>query len=131
MYVRIYSTETVDVFPCFDEALHRVTRDLKYEDWGEFLIVWRMDRIEIYENYVSLFMADSCNGADDCPDNPRQRMDHRSQTPLIHYPVEVLKNAPVALFICGSHILYNVQSYYPSFQPRESKVDYTFSQRRV
>ncbi|KAJ3910630.1 Pleckstrin homology domain-containing protein [Lentinula edodes] len=52
MFVRIYSTETVDVFPCFDEALHRVTRDLKYEDWGEFLIVWRMDRIEIYENYT-------------------------------------------------------------------------------
>ncbi|KAJ3796632.1 Pleckstrin homology domain-containing protein [Lentinula aff. detonsa] len=52
MFVRIYSTEMVDVFPTFDESVHRVTRDLKYEGWGEFLVVWRKDCIEIYENYT-------------------------------------------------------------------------------
>ncbi|KAJ4482213.1 Pleckstrin homology domain-containing protein [Lentinula aciculospora] len=52
MLVRIYSTETVNMFSSFDESVHRVTHDLKYEDWGEFLVVWRMDRIEIYENYT-------------------------------------------------------------------------------
>lgn len=40
------------MFTHFDESIHRVTRDLKFEDWGEFLVVWRMDRIEVYENYV-------------------------------------------------------------------------------
>lgn len=52
MFVRVYSTELVDMFTLFDESIHRVTRDLKFEDWGEFLVVWRMDRIEVYENYV-------------------------------------------------------------------------------
>ncbi|KAJ3827599.1 Pleckstrin homology domain-containing protein [Lentinula raphanica] len=52
MCVRIYSNEMVDIYPRFDESVHRVTRDLKYEGWGEFLVVWRKDRIELYENYT-------------------------------------------------------------------------------
>ncbi|KAF9267492.1 hypothetical protein L218DRAFT_978057 [Marasmius fiardii PR-910] len=36
----------------FDEYKHRQTRGLDFEDWQEFMVVWRMDRIELYENYV-------------------------------------------------------------------------------
>ncbi|KIK69609.1 hypothetical protein GYMLUDRAFT_151680 [Collybiopsis luxurians FD-317 M1] len=52
MYVRAYSTDRVDVFTSFDESVHRVTRNLKFEGRGEFLVVWRKDYLEIYENYT-------------------------------------------------------------------------------
>lgn len=38
----------------FDEVTNRTTRNLKYEDWGEFLVAWRKDSIEIYRDHVSL-----------------------------------------------------------------------------
>ncbi|KAF9077592.1 Pleckstrin homology domain-containing protein [Rhodocollybia butyracea] len=52
MLVSVYNAEDVNVFSHFDESVHRVTRDLKYEARSEFLVVWRMDRIEIYDNYT-------------------------------------------------------------------------------
>ncbi|KJA24061.1 hypothetical protein HYPSUDRAFT_136823 [Hypholoma sublateritium FD-334 SS-4] len=35
----------------FDEAINRTTRDVKYEAWGEFLVAWRRDSIEIYKDH--------------------------------------------------------------------------------
>ncbi|KAJ3515389.1 hypothetical protein NLJ89_g1784 [Agrocybe chaxingu] len=35
----------------FDDSVHRTTRGLRYEDWGEFLVAWRRDSIEIYRDH--------------------------------------------------------------------------------
>ncbi|KAJ7601025.1 Pleckstrin homology domain-containing protein [Mycena floridula] len=35
----------------FDEAQHRTARGLTMEDWGEYIVVWRKDRIELYKDY--------------------------------------------------------------------------------
>jgi len=37
----------------FDENVNRTTRDLQFVDWGEFLVAWRKDNIEIYRDHVS------------------------------------------------------------------------------
>ncbi|THV05242.1 hypothetical protein K435DRAFT_745488 [Dendrothele bispora CBS 962.96] len=50
MLVRIYSNG--DRFPVFTEEIHRTTKELRYEDWAEFLVVWRKGRIELYNNHT-------------------------------------------------------------------------------
>ncbi|KAJ8080665.1 hypothetical protein PM082_017499 [Marasmius tenuissimus] len=52
MLVRILSSNLNALPRFFDDNKHRQTRDLDYEDWEEFMVVWRMDRIELYENYT-------------------------------------------------------------------------------
>jgi hypothetical protein len=54
MLVRVYKTEAKSLHAHFDESMHRVTRDLEFQDWAEFLVAWRRDYIEIYEDYVRL-----------------------------------------------------------------------------
>jgi hypothetical protein len=39
----------------FDEMRDRSARDMQYEDWAEFMVVWRNGRLELYDNYVSFF----------------------------------------------------------------------------
>jgi len=51
MLVRIDYTK-FDTMAQFDDSINRTTRNLEYEDWGEFLVVWRRDSIEIYKDYV-------------------------------------------------------------------------------
>lgn len=53
MWVKISSTKAQNLSPVFDESINRTTRDLDYEDWGEYMVAWRKDHIEIYEDYVS------------------------------------------------------------------------------
>ena len=36
----------------FDEAQDRCTRDMQFEDWAEFMVVWRGHRLELYNNFV-------------------------------------------------------------------------------
>ncbi|KAF5369386.1 hypothetical protein D9758_002548 [Tetrapyrgos nigripes] len=48
--VRIYSTE--DTIRNFTEERHRTTKGLWLEDWAEFLVAWRKDRIELYKNHT-------------------------------------------------------------------------------
>ena len=36
----------------FDESRNRVTPRVQYEDWSEYLVVWRKSRVELYKNYV-------------------------------------------------------------------------------
>jgi len=36
----------------FDESMHRTTRGLQHQDWAEFVVAWRQDFIEIYDDYV-------------------------------------------------------------------------------
>jgi hypothetical protein len=36
----------------FDEVQDRSARDMQYEDWAEFMVVWRSHRLELYNNFV-------------------------------------------------------------------------------
>ncbi|KAI0304331.1 Pleckstrin homology domain-containing protein [Multifurca ochricompacta] len=36
----------------FDEMQNRSARNMQNEDWAEFMVVWRNDRLELYNNYT-------------------------------------------------------------------------------
>ncbi len=36
----------------FDEMQDRCARDMQYEDWAEFMVIWRGHRLELYNNFV-------------------------------------------------------------------------------
>ena len=55
MLVHAYYSDLVFAGQLFNEEIHRTSRDLEYEAWGEFLVVWRREHIEIYEDYVCMF----------------------------------------------------------------------------
>ncbi|KAJ2935108.1 hypothetical protein H1R20_g1931, partial [Candolleomyces eurysporus] len=50
MLVRVAYTKQGAINAKFDDSIHRTTRDLQYEDWAEFMVVWRRDLIELYED---------------------------------------------------------------------------------
>lgn len=52
MIVRVSYTRERSLGATFDENQNRSTQHLQYEDWAEFMVVWRKDRIELYEDYV-------------------------------------------------------------------------------
>lgn len=56
MLVRVSYTKSENIKQ-FDDAIHRTTRNLRYEDWGEFLVAWRKDRIEVYQDHVCLTIS--------------------------------------------------------------------------
>lgn len=51
MLVRVSYTKAEGLVN-FDDAISRTTRNLHFEDWGEFLVAWRRDSIEIYRDHV-------------------------------------------------------------------------------
>ena len=53
MLVRILYTKCETLSHQFNESINRTTRNLHYEDWAEFLVAWRRDSLEIYEDHVS------------------------------------------------------------------------------
>ncbi|KAF8964211.1 Pleckstrin homology domain-containing protein [Flammula alnicola] len=50
MLVRVSYTKDEGITH-FDDAVHRTTRNLHFEDWGEFLVAWRRDSLEIYKDH--------------------------------------------------------------------------------
>lgn len=52
MLVRVSYTKLEGLSKHFDETQNRYTSKLHYEDWAEFMVVWRGQKIEIYEDYV-------------------------------------------------------------------------------
>ena len=52
MLVRPAFLREATVSPHFDEAENRTTRHVLYSDWKEYLVVWRQNRVELYEDYV-------------------------------------------------------------------------------
>ena len=52
MVVRIAYSRDGSLGPSFDEMQNRSARNLQYEDWTEFVVVWRKDRLELYDDYV-------------------------------------------------------------------------------
>ena len=58
MLVRVSYTE--DVVPAnFDEAKNRVTRHIEDDDWAEYIVAWRKDRLEIYRDHVGKHRIDT------------------------------------------------------------------------
>ena len=60
MVVRVACCKNDSLGPHFDELQDRSARDMQYEDWAEFMVVWRSDRLELYNDYVSLFRKFLC-----------------------------------------------------------------------
>jgi len=56
MLVRVSYTKSEDIKQ-FDDAINRTTRNLRFEDWAEFLVAWRKDSIEIYQDHVRLTIS--------------------------------------------------------------------------
>ena len=52
MVVRIAYCRDGSLGPSFDEMQNRSARNLQYEDWTEFVVIWRKDRLELYDDYV-------------------------------------------------------------------------------
>ncbi|KAG2039604.1 hypothetical protein BDR03DRAFT_1008925 [Suillus americanus] len=52
MLVRVSYTKSESLPSHFDEVQNRSTPRLRYEDWAEFLVVWRGERLEIYQDYT-------------------------------------------------------------------------------
>ncbi len=52
MVVRVAYCRDGSLAPRFDEMQNLSARNLQYEDWAEFMIVWRNDRLELYDDYV-------------------------------------------------------------------------------
>ncbi len=57
MLVRVSYSKSEALGLHFDEYQNRMTSGLQYEDWAEFMVVWRRDKIELYEDYVGKFAA--------------------------------------------------------------------------
>ena len=53
MVVRIAYCKDSSLGSPFDEMQDRSARDMQYEDWAEFMVVWRSGRLELYNDYVS------------------------------------------------------------------------------
>lgn len=61
MLVRVCTTKAEGLGVHFHESVHRTTRDLQHQDWAEFIVAWRQDFIEIYEDYVSFRPLDNAH----------------------------------------------------------------------
>ncbi|KAL1748046.1 Pleckstrin homology domain-containing protein [Schizophyllum fasciatum] len=51
MLVRPSFLREATVSAHFDEAENRTTRHVLYSDWKEYLVIWRQNKIELYEDY--------------------------------------------------------------------------------
>ncbi len=52
MVVRVAHCKDDTFGPHFDEMQDRCARDMQYEDWAEFMVIWRGHRLELYTNFV-------------------------------------------------------------------------------
>lgn len=80
MLVRVSHTDAGSVGAAFDENQNRVTQHLEYEDWSEFLVVWRKERLELYEDYASRRpdFVTIARPLTKLSESPRQGMDHEA-----------------------------------------------------
>ena len=87
MLVRILYSKQDGFARYMDESQFAEITDVKQEEWGEFIAVWRRGRIELYEDYVSvnsipnLFMFTIHS-----IDHRSERMVLEAQAPRVRYP---------------------------------------------
>ncbi|KAI0260213.1 Pleckstrin homology domain-containing protein [Gloeopeniophorella convolvens] len=51
MVVRVAYSSDASLGPHFDEMQSRSAGHVQYEDWAEFMVVWRKNRLELYNDY--------------------------------------------------------------------------------
>ncbi|EMD39935.1 hypothetical protein CERSUDRAFT_112180 [Gelatoporia subvermispora B] len=51
MLIKISYTKTGAISPDFDEWQNRVTSHLRVESFGEYIVAWRKDKLEIYDDF--------------------------------------------------------------------------------
>jgi hypothetical protein len=56
MVVRVAYCRDDTFRPHFDEMQDRCVRHMQYEDWAEFMVIWRGHRLELYNNFVRGFL---------------------------------------------------------------------------
>ena len=66
MLVRVAYTKSEGLGAAFDERQNRMTSNIRYEEWQEMMVVWRKNRIEIYEDYVGPMPTASTRFANHC-----------------------------------------------------------------
>ncbi|KAJ7645455.1 Pleckstrin homology domain-containing protein [Mycena polygramma] len=49
MLIRVGYTKSESIGPVFDEEQSRKTRVVRYEEWAEYIVVWRKDLLHFYE----------------------------------------------------------------------------------
>lgn len=62
MLVRSSYTESESVPGNFDEGQNRITPHISHDDWYEFIVAWRKDRLELYGDHVSDELSDYLGG---------------------------------------------------------------------
>ena len=55
MLVRVSYTEAVSVPADFDESQDRVDPHIQSDNWMEYIVAWRKDRLELYRDHVGLY----------------------------------------------------------------------------
>ena len=66
MVVRVAYCKNDILGPHFDEMQDRCVRHMQYEDWAEFMVIWRGHRLELYSNFVWFFSIPlQCLSSDD------------------------------------------------------------------
>jgi hypothetical protein len=50
-------TSLESVGTSFDEHQNRTTEKLRCDKWQEYLVAWRKDQIELYQNYVRIYRS--------------------------------------------------------------------------
>ena len=113
MLVRVSYTRSESMDSAFDEVQNRSTSHLQYEDWAEFMVAWRKDRIEIYEDYVRIFFSTVQERLvlTIIAESPREGMVIRTQTPCLPNPFEIIPYKTVTLFFRRPHFLSNMPTY--------------------
>jgi hypothetical protein len=78
MLMRFCYSKSESIKPPFDEVQNRTTRDLQYLYWAEYMVAWRKDRLEIYEDHVRFpeFVVPCTDRS--CKEFTRQGVDNRS-----------------------------------------------------
>ena len=67
MVVRVAYCKNDNFGPHFDEMQDRCVRHMQYEDWAEFMVIWRGHRLELYNNFVWVFSIPlQCLSSDEC-----------------------------------------------------------------
>lgn len=56
MLVRVSYTEAASVGANFDESQDRVNPHIQSDNWIEYIVAWRKERLELYRDHVGLIL---------------------------------------------------------------------------
>ena len=104
MLVRVMHTSLESVGTSFDETQNRTMDKLHYNEWQEYLVVWRKDQIELYQNYVricgllSFIPWISTVLYQQVP--PLAKLVCEDQGPRVLHSPQIVQDAPLHVFVC-------------------------------